>query len=320
MLYPEEDWCAEIVDKLGWSDRLRVRPPQPLLCHYTGLEKFRKIVEGKIVHLNRLDRMNDSEEGKWLSSHLRRAGRGDYNLLPTIFSPLVQAATFAFCLSEDHDLLSQWQAYANGGRGLAIGFDHVELAEACKPSLTMDWMPIVTADYTPQTTFCNVEYLSTSEMQGVAEQIRASIRKFEEQLQSSWNEQHPPGSRNHGRITHRFKDAGWKMGHIIRQLNTIYKNSAFFQEKEWRIIFYEGRQKSGNGYNEEQLMNGSNLDFRFTENDVLRHYTLSVKDAIKAISIGPLCKAEPSAIRGYLAKNGVMTSDISQSSATLQAL
>ena len=45
-------------------------------------------------------------------------------------SPLLH--TFVFSLSSQSDLLSQWRAYANGGRGVAIGFDVSEMTETVK--------------------------------------------------------------------------------------------------------------------------------------------------------------------------------------------
>ena len=89
--------------------------------------------------------MNDDREGRWLLSRLAVGDRASrvaayefgLNLRDESVdhSPLLQ--TFVFSLSTESDLLSQWRAYASGGRGVAIGFD---LSEMSNVACWRDWL------------------------------------------------------------------------------------------------------------------------------------------------------------------------------------
>jgi hypothetical protein len=238
------DWTAMILKELGWQARLAETPDNDhqILWHYTSLESFKKIIESKTIHLNRLDRMNDSEEGKWLSSHIQnRISLGD-QVASAALMRIFGAETFAFSLSEEHDLLSQWLAYANGGRGLAIGFDYAKLREACEPPVTTEWKALASA-YEPSCAFCRVEYAATERMNDIAGKIAELMRSAQDEVNANRIEQHGainvsgvPG------IGHAYLSVGQQIGRVIRQLNTVYKNHAFHQEKEWRVAFYEGSQ------------------------------------------------------------------------------
>jgi hypothetical protein len=47
---------------------------EPLIYHYCGPDAFLKIVQSKEIWLSHQATMNDSEEGKWLLSVMRRLG------------------------------------------------------------------------------------------------------------------------------------------------------------------------------------------------------------------------------------------------------
>ena len=69
-------------------------------------------------------------------------------------------------------------------------------------------------------------YSTSSEMEAIALQLAERIR-------TTANDQHLPGAR-------RYNYLGKSIGQVIRHLNPIFKNKAFEQEREWRIIFFEG--------------------------------------------------------------------------------
>ena len=278
-------------------------PPGEYLWHYTSLRTFQRIIESGTFHLNRLDRMNNSQEGQWLSSHL------DRTLDPARYSPpeaspldprrisYPRDGTFAFSFSRERDLLSQWVSYANGGRGIAIGFDPTSLRDVCQPITT--WKDLAGC-YTPHTIFCELKYSTSSEMEAIALQLAERIR-------TTANDQHLPGAR-------RYNYLGKSIGQVIRHLNPIFKNKAFEQEREWRIIFFEGdaypdRTTSKFGFN-----------YKVTESDIVRHYEMRFNNSIKKIMIGPLCRANLE-VEPFLRMNGVMLTghDIGRSEATLVA-
>lgn len=55
---------------------------------------------------------------------------------------------FALCLSEKGDLLSQWRAYANDGRGVSIGFDAKILTDDFGPvNFGSNWFELTKVEY-----------------------------------------------------------------------------------------------------------------------------------------------------------------------------
>jgi hypothetical protein len=303
-IYTEFDWLEPITDELGWQMRLDdPLPTGEFLWHYTSLSTFQKIIETGVFHLNRLDRMNDSEEGQWLSSHLNRV-LSPAKYYPPNVSPLDPSriqyprdGTFAFSLSRERDLLSQWVAYANGGRGVAIGFDPMLLRDVCQPVTT--WKDLADS-YEPHAIFCEVKYSTSADMEATAVQIADRIR-------TTADDQHIPSAR-------RYNSLGKSIGRVIRHLDPIFKNKAFQQEREWRITFFES-----NPYPDPATSKFS-FNYRVTESDIVRHYEMRFKNSIKKIMIGPLCRANLE-MEPFLRLNGIMLTqaDIDRSEATLVA-
>jgi hypothetical protein len=298
--YKEFDWLEGITNDLGWQTRLAALPPSECLWHYTNLSTFEKIIKGGTFHLNRLDRMNDSQEGQWLSSHLERT-LSPANYSPTEGTPLDPwriikrpADAFAISFSQNPDLLSQWVGYANGGRGIAIGFDPKLLREVCNP--ITDWKDLADC-YTPHTIFCGVEYSSSSEMDTLTKEIAERIRR-------AADDQHIPGAR-------RYNPLGKSIGAVVGHLNPIFKNKAFEQENEWRIVLFQHGDP-------DKATSKFSFGYKVTEKDIVRHYEMAFKDSIKKIMIGPLCRADLE-VHAFLANHDITLIDIDRSVATLVA-
>lgn len=100
-----------------------------ILYHYCTLESFSKILESKEIWLTEMRRMNDHLEGVWIDKVVERAiGTHFPKLSPGFMEPILSACrrmskTYGLCMSENGDLLSQWRAYADDGRGVSIGID-----------------------------------------------------------------------------------------------------------------------------------------------------------------------------------------------------
>ncbi len=314
----ESDLLARIVERLDWQDRLAEKEPD-LLWHYTSVNGFQNIVRGK-VYLSCLDRMNDSREGKWLSSHLRdMVFPLNTSVVSAMFSPPYGrdpvGTTFAFSLSQESDLLSQWRAYANGGRGLAIGFDGTKLRAASRPITQWESMCYESEDN--RTTFCQVEYLETAAMRDIASQIVELVSSAQIEAEEEWNSRHAPNSSYRGLVGRAFSGLGRNIGRIIRHLDPMFKNAAFKEESEWRILLYEGTKQVHEGTN----LAHKDLCYTFTEDDITRHHALDISGSIKQIKIGPLCRADETAIDIFLKSVGMRLDpgSITKSSATLQA-
>jgi hypothetical protein len=104
-------------------------PLPTVLYHYGPMEAVRAILTHGCIWLSDAAEMNDALEGKWLDKVVERIAGGDewarwreaghilhdYQLFKKTF--------YIACVSEDGNLLSQWRAYADDGRGASIGFD-----------------------------------------------------------------------------------------------------------------------------------------------------------------------------------------------------
>lgn len=100
-----------------------------LLYHYCSAQTAFSILKSRTFRLSALSAANDSLEGRVLgrvfAQLLAATGlpKGVVDVASVIVEGYVESTEgFAFCLSENGDLLSQWRAYARDGTGLSIGF------------------------------------------------------------------------------------------------------------------------------------------------------------------------------------------------------
>lgn len=111
-----------------------------VLYHYCSAETLRAILESRTIRFSDINMMNDSQETRWGYSAFEEAAtrlinrknlqeeipimeKSFFDSVDEILSK-VQLITHPFisCFSLDRDSLSQWRAYADDGRGFAIGF------------------------------------------------------------------------------------------------------------------------------------------------------------------------------------------------------
>ncbi|PDT05739.1 hypothetical protein CO666_03810 [Rhizobium chutanense] len=103
------------------------------LYHYCSSSTFQLIISNRKVRLSDLTQSNDSAEGEWYWEILK--GLYDGEELPAWIATArshhaarnFRFATLGLCLSEEHDLLSQWRGYADNGSGFCIEFNPTEL-------------------------------------------------------------------------------------------------------------------------------------------------------------------------------------------------
>lgn len=116
------------------------------LYHYCSLETLIAIISNKCLRLSDLSKSNDYMERKWiiniieeaLDKSLKDEGivinlREEYwyadginnhiSYLLNLLSYDVKRSSYISCFSRNGDLLSQWRAYGDDGRGVAIGFN-----------------------------------------------------------------------------------------------------------------------------------------------------------------------------------------------------
>lgn len=116
------------------------------LYHYCNLETLITIISNKCLRLSDLSKSNDYMERKWIVNIIEEAlnksfndegiiinlreeywyGEGINNHISYLLDMLnydVKRSSYITCFSRNGDLLSQWRAYGDDGRGVAIGFN-----------------------------------------------------------------------------------------------------------------------------------------------------------------------------------------------------
>jgi len=178
-----------------------------ILYHYCSAETFLAICTGKKLRFSDLFSMNDYQEVHWgnavwlevANSLIEEVGYEFVDTIDEIFHVTgIFGLLVACCFSLDGDTLSQWRAYADDGKGYCIGFKARELTQ-------MSVRPLrVCYDKTEQINICNklIRALHIAESQS------------DEKYSSSFR----------------------TLCHLIRFDLAAFKNPAFIEEKEIRLI------------------------------------------------------------------------------------
>lgn len=117
--------------------------------YYCSLNTFLNILKNKEIYLSDPLKMNDNLEIKWYLERLNEEKESDEDYgtilqrmrmrsgvdftceeLAKHLENKGQKSIYISCFSKTSDLLSQWRAYADDGKGVAIGFDLDMLASA----------------------------------------------------------------------------------------------------------------------------------------------------------------------------------------------
>lgn len=151
-----------------------------VLYHYCSIETLYHILNSQSLRLSNIRYMNDCKEISWLfelAKHAilnRKAARlsneehklcqvllhhCDNLFLDESFFPTM----FCTCFSRKADSLSQWRAYANDGRGVAIGFDREYLNSFTTRSCTQ---------------LADIEYLSDSDLAQIESELDGAFSKL----------------------------------------------------------------------------------------------------------------------------------------------
>jgi hypothetical protein len=106
------------------------RPSQEPVYHYCSEEGLLGILQSRCIWLTNHHAMNDPSEGKLAGQLLndfedRFRTTGQIQVFARLKEQLKHCLgdTYLASFSADGDVLSQWRAYADNGRGFALGFD-----------------------------------------------------------------------------------------------------------------------------------------------------------------------------------------------------
>lgn len=197
--------------------------------YYCSLNTFLNIIKNKQIFLSDPLKMNDSSEIRWylemLNNDLKKIDDSDslFDIMKReigfdfTFDELIatldskgQKSIYISCFSMESDILSQWRAYADDGKGVSIGFDLNLISIA-------DNLLVREVIYTGETNFSNPWDLVDNSLDLFApHEIRAVISE--------------------NKIKYKNEQINVFLHEIIPTL-ARYKNSAFKGEKEVRLIY-----------------------------------------------------------------------------------
>jgi hypothetical protein len=238
-----------------------------VLYHYCPIESLHGILTSKKLWLTNIRYMNDSKEISWLYELAKRAisreSRSDRpenerklrQLLLNHCDNLFLDDTFfphfyCSCFSKNGDSLGQWRAYANDGKGVAIGFRQSYLESFVTPHGTR----LADVQYRTQNDFADFkrhfdeacEWLAKSEYPWHDDQISATAC----QTEGEWS-----------------------------SLAPFCKNSGFSEEEEVRLVHVAG--PVGASRPESQI---GPLEHRYGRDVVVPYKTLPLEPTSKPIA------------------------------------
>lgn len=211
------------------------------LYHYCNNNSFTAIVESRSIHLSSLSLANDTLEGRLVSQSIMRLAdhdkldqltkeklRDNLRFLEEFFDGL------GFCLSEEDDLLSQWRGYADGARGIAIGFSKEYLEKLSKNSPpTTPGLRLLKVEYdlnahdtsTEPTYKELIELINKGALRfGVPKGILMRQMKATSEIEAEQKKEEEA-----------YRQLLYKILGLFPKLFEL-KASAFREEKEWRLV------------------------------------------------------------------------------------
>lgn len=262
-----------------------------IIYHYCSANTFKLILESKKMFLCDVGSMNDTLEGEWykniLYNEILNYGRDDTNdIISIINNSLVNK--YICCFSEDGDILSQWRAYADDGRGFSIGFD-IDMMSISNQ------LPITSIFVNHKIGIFRVIY-----------DIDIQKKIIKDGLDYIFNKDRISGIAS------------------LACYSTIFKNPAFKEEREWRIIHTPLITYSQKDAFDFSVMSGvSECNFRITKFGLSPYFVwdFSKKEPspIKEIVIGPQNMTKEDVLKFFLSKLGITDVNIRRSEASYRS-
>lgn len=273
------------------------------IYHYTDINGFFNIVTQKKIWLSGPHNLNDHQELHWAyrkieDTFARQEGKFKPEHLQSLWQliHINKIVPFTCSLSSDGDLLSQWRAYAKDGVGVAIGFNSDLLPNTGS-------LPHYTAAVQNSITTLKVQYNEDIQDSTIEHIVVSTLESM------SNNEKLQP------------EIFTIDASHKLNGLATIYKNSAFREECEWRIIHTP--IITGNINSNITSVNAgiSELKHRVSNDKLISYFEydfaeLISKGIITDLILGPKCVVKSYDLELFLTTRGLERLNITQSSAT----
>lgn len=248
--------------------------------HYCSVDTFKAICENKNLRFSDINMLNDYQEWKWgyrifeesaseiLNDELIRKrfpglGIRFFDRVDEFISPIqFHSHPIISSFSKDPDVLSQWRAYADNGRGFAIGFS----------GAVLEAMPV---------TILDVQY---DKEEQIKEMKHALLDLYEKSMS------------NGGLFNTEFGNecvllAFWMLG---------FKNPAFAEEKEIRCLHALAVRTDGNrprlvdegGFSGKRKVKGEKVKYRVDDGAIVAYVDIPLPiikglPLIKEVWTGP---------------------------------
>ena len=284
-----------------------------MLYHYCSSKSFQSIFSRKKLRLSSLLLSNDYNEGNVVSALIDTLLSPE-NILDKDKKEISNLLNFfrnyfhgiGFCLSEEGDLLSQWRGYADNGYGLSIGFSKSELDNLCKNYRTdgqrdlrlkqinyesSKHFPIVSPVIDSLKKICSDPIHNTTPLTGLLA-LASSMGIENEDIK---------------RDEKRRSALMLSLLPLSDELYTL-KNSAFSEEKEWRLISHiEGDEFHGINFyaKQEKLIPYDEIGIDEQLNTIIRE-----------IIVGPKHDTPIDVIRDLLISKGLKNIEVKKSKAS----
>ncbi len=278
-----------------------------ILYHYCSTDSFLKIIQGGEIWACETSLANDTMEGKWVhrlaleyskAQSLSAKHKGEY--LRQFDSYTDDMKALAICFSEQGDMLSQWRGYASDAAGVSIGFSRSALTKLRAAKRTSSW------------NLCKVEYNRRRQLKLVGPLFDKIINA----LQSGASEADFGRWVKNGPRSSKKDDAGFDMLLAMALLSFefmhTFKNSAFREEKEWRLIKSVSQAKLSTSY--------KGLKFHSKIDRIIPHLPIKLHDlgpsCIQKIILGPRNITPEHIVQGMLDSFGFVGVSVERSRAS----
>lgn len=254
--------------------------------HYTDIHGLLGILGSSSLRMCSYRTMNDSMELKWSIRKKLDAIKKEvsvplqYDFLTEIESSLNSVPLHAYltCFSSEKDLLSQWRAYGDDGKGVAIGFDLKATHFDHRAPSIEPYQSDMLAGY------FDVLYDSESLQVG----INAYIELFSKYIDILKQE---PSKK---------KEFADQIAVYMLQGSVAHKNPAFKEEKECRII-----NLTYQNYKGDFIGVTSDIKFKASGKKLTSYFEYKFpKNIVTEIVLGPKAEIDEKELYLFLEKNG----------------
>lgn len=269
-----------------------------IIYHYCPAETLKKILDSNSMYLTSTAAMNDTMEISWikeiLNKEIEKYNTKEYSY---IYRNIVDNINlninhcYICCFSEDGDLLSQWRAYADNGKGFSIGFSIEDMEIDQK---------------IPHYNAINKEH--TIGIHNVIYDIEQQKNIINKHLHCIFNKN------NIDYINYI---------NSICLYSKIFKNPSFKEEKEWRIIHTPLITTNKTFDDIDIIGNISECNFRFTKFGMWPYFTWDFSNTKKCpiceIIIGPQNMTPKENVYFFIEQKGLKNIIVKKSQASYRS-